>query len=535
MFRPVIANHAKKTALIVALLFIFVSLFGIGLIAVHFQWHDIENGQQIAMDQFAAIREESYQTLVDLNKNFEPVCSDANLRKVRELLFQKRYIGDVGVFDDKGRLICTSITGLLPEPVVVPAPDATARAANGEIIHFNVQVGKLLVAQPEVRAEIVRLGRFNVVINPLAMDGILSSGASSLKHAFPDKLITIWQAGNMPQKWQQQFESNEFVEASMHRFQWDDLTFVMTTRAPGATTVVQTVVPLNLFWKNYGDKLGIAWLLALLIGTLLYHAFKPIFIRWGELKYRINRLLTEENILCMYQPIIDLTTQHPVGCEVLMRLRDGNSIIFPDVAIPAIIDRGLTWKLDQLVVRKSLRELAEKIPELTEFKVAFNFFPNNMVSVNVCRLFDESLQAHPHNGLRFELEVLEQHYQDSMVIEMAKLRAKGFLLAVDDFGTGYSNLGSIKAISPDYLKIDRSFVHDMEDKSLRSSLIPEIVSIGRAVGAQIIAEGIENKRQLDLLKTKGVEFGQGYFFARPQPIDEFAAYIRTKVNEIAIT
>jgi EAL domain-containing protein (putative c-di-GMP-specific phosphodiesterase class I) len=370
------------------------------------------------------------------------------------------------------------------------------------------------------------MGRFNVVINPLAMDGIERSGVSSLKHVFSNKLITIWQADKLTEKWQHQLESPDFIDVSIHRFQWDELVFVMTTRTPGTTTVVQTVVPLNLFWNNYAYRLIFAWLSVVLVGVLLYLAVKPIFIRWGQLKYRINRLLTEDNILCMYQPIIDLATQRPVGCEVLMRLRDGQSIIFPDIAIPAITDRGLTWRLDQLVVRKALQELAAHLPQLSEFKVAFNFFPDNMVSDNVCALFQEAVKVSPHPGLRFELEVLEQHYQDSLVVEVAKLRNKGFLLAVDDFGTGYSNLGSIKAISPDFLKIDRSFVHDMEDESMRSSLIPEIVSIGRAVGAQIIAEGIENGRQMDLLLKRGIEYGQGYYFARPAPVTEFADYLR---------
>ena len=530
MLRSLIASHARQAALVSALLFVVLSLPVITMIAFNSQWHDIESAQQTAMEQFKSVREESYDVLVDLNLHFEPECSEANLRKVRELLFQKRFIGDVGIFDEQTHLMCTSVAGVFAKPVTVPEPDASVRGPNGQQMHFNVQAKNLFVARPDVQAEIVRMGRFNVVINPLALHAISTVGISTLKHAFPNKLITVWQDDRLRPYWQQQLNEPDMIEATNHRFQWSGLSFVMATRNPGTTTVVQTVVPLSQFWKNYGDKLAVTWTLFVLIGGLIYRAIEPIFSRWGEFKYRLESLLTENNILCLYQPIIDLSTQRPVGCEVLMRLRDGDGIIFPDVAIPAIIERNLTWTLDQLVVRKALQELTEKLPELVEFKVAFNFFPNNMVSVNVCKLFDDALQAHPHHGLRFELEVLEQHYQDDMVVEMAKLRQKGFLLAVDDFGTGYSNLGSIKAISPDYLKIDRSFVLDMEDESLRSSLIPEIVSIGHAVGAKIIAEGIENKSQLDLLKSRGVEFGQGYYFARPQPIDSFAIYLRDKMK-----
>jgi EAL domain-containing protein (putative c-di-GMP-specific phosphodiesterase class I) len=100
-----------------------------------------------------------------------------------------------------------------------------------------------------------------------------------------------------------------------------------------------------------------------------------------------------------------------------------------------------------------------------------------------------------------------------------------FMVSVDDFATGYSNLGSIKAFLPDFLKIDQSFVRDMENASIRSSLIPEIIGIGRAVGAKLIAEGIESERQYSMLRNMGVEFGQGYLMCRPLPIEEFAAYM----------
>ena len=81
---------------------------------------------------------------------------------------------------------------------------------------------------------------------------------------------------------------------------------------------------------------------------------------------------------------------------------------------------------------------------------------------------------------------------------------------MDDFGTGYSNLKSVTHLAPDILKIDHSFVYDLEDASVRSSLIPEIINIARAVNAQTIAEGIETQEQARLLTLAGVRYGQGY-------------------------
>src|SRR5690606_14569398 len=106
------------------------------------------------------------------------------------------------------------------------------------------------------------------------------------------------------------------------------------------------------------------------------------------------------------------------------------------------------------------------------------------------------------------------------------VRSNGYLIAVDDFGTGYSNLRSVTRLAPDRLKIDRSFVHELEEASLRSNLIPEMVDIARAINAQIIAEGIETMNQARLLTVAGVRYGQGYCLARPMPADALGAMMR---------
>jgi EAL domain-containing protein (putative c-di-GMP-specific phosphodiesterase class I) len=106
------------------------------------------------------------------------------------------------------------------------------------------------------------------------------------------------------------------------------------------------------------------------------------------------------------------------------------------------------------------------------------------------------------------------------------LKQHGYLVSVDDFGTGFSNLASVRSLAPDFLKIDRSFVHDMEDSTVRSTLIPEIIQIARAVGAEVVAEGIENRTQLERLRELGAEYGQGYFLGRPQSIAEFAVLLQ---------
>ena len=101
-----------------------------------------------------------------------------------------------------------------------------------------------------------------------------------------------------------------------------------------------------------------------------------------------------------------------------------------------------------------------------------------------------------------------------------------WLFAIDDFGVGYSNLSQLKTLNCDYLKIDRSFVMDMEDNSIRSSLIPHIVSIAEGLNVDLIAEGVENIDQCNELKGLTIGFGQGWLFGKPQSADALAKSVQ---------
>ncbi|MEI7431594.1 MAG: EAL domain-containing protein [Betaproteobacteria bacterium] len=528
MLKSYFAIHAQITAFVAATL-CAVTIFLLASTWVLFvDCSSVVESQNRVAAQGNVIRSTVLGSLRHLNKYFEPVCTDSNLFELRRLQFQTRYVGDFGIFDSDGRLICTSVAGVLQAPLTLEPPEMTMTNPEGDLVQVNFNT-RPLVTESRERHTIIHVGRFNAVVSLHVLQDFLQMGISAVQLVHSNGSIrTFIQQDRLGIEWSQRLRSAQFSKGGLQSFFWEERAFVATTTVPGTAYVVQTVLPFDAFIQNHSDLLLTALVVSLLVGFLVYKLLKLKFLSWHELHYRIQGLLTDKNLLCTYQPIINLETLKPEGCEVLMRLHDGNKIIQPDEAIPAIIARNLTWRLDQLVVQVSVAELARQLPALQNFRVAFNFFPANVTSEKIQDLFDNVRRKNPHEGLLFEIEVLEQEYGGTGIIgEVAKLRQLGFLFAVDDFGTGYSNLGSIKAIAPDFLKIDQSFVRDMEDASVRSSLIPEIVSIARAVGAQVIAEGIENEQQMEMLRDMGVDYGQGYYFARPQPIAGFSHYLRT--------
>jgi sensor c-di-GMP phosphodiesterase-like protein len=524
-----IRRHAiampRPAAALVGLLVALLSLILVSAYLVAQQFARMDEQQGAAAAKASAIVQDSQALLQKLNANYAPDCSPANLAKFRIEVFATAAQVDVGVLGENGELLCTSLLGVLSQPVAASGTDLDLRSASG--VTYQIAYNLPLVAGgSRLHGSIVRQGRFNTVINPKIMDQLFAMGQDVTQVVLPEGgSFPIGINPDLSEKWREFLNVDYVVNASIREFNWDEGVFMTTRQVTGTHFVLQSILPLQSFLQAHKPLISLVLLGALLVSLLAGASVLPVFRKWGTLAYRMPALLTEAHIICLYQPIVDLVSGKTVGCEVLMRLRDGDKVIFPDQALPVIVQGGLTWQLDQLVIRTALRELGSAWVQKAELTIAFNLFPENIHFTPLHAVF-ESEQGHISKHFKFEIEVIEQVYQSSMLDELAKFKRAGYLVAVDDFGTGYSNLGSVKNIAPDFLKIDKSFVFDMEDASVRSSLIPEIIGVAKAVGARLIAEGIENEGQRQLLAQHGVEYGQGYLFARPLPIDAFVAFVK---------
>lgn len=484
---------------------------------------DIQNTLTLKMQGMSL---DTRNTLRRLDHDYAPDCSQANLLRLRQEIFASTYQADIGVHDAQQRLRCTAVMGVLPQPVGLPPPDAVVKTQQGDLHHINFRL-PLLIGDGRYTATVVRMGRFSTVVSPHALDDLFAIDEGILRLQLADGTVKVaYEDPTLSAGLTQRLGDAGLLASAVHHYSWRDQAFVSSRQIAGTRYFSQFAVPLPRFWDAYAQRFGLVLLLALSAGLLVYWALVPLLQRWARLDHRIARLIRDENMLCMYQPIVDMQTGLPVGCEVLMRLRDGAEVLYPDRVLPAVERGGLCWELDQAVVRRAIRELCTHLPASSDLKVSFNFFPKNIDCDRLRALIEGELAQQPAHALRFDLEVIEQAEQSCLLTDIARLKQAGYLVSIDDFGTGYSNLSSVKALAPDYLKIDKSFVFEMEDASVRSSLIPEIVGIARAVGAKVVAEGIENEAQRVRLITFGVEYGQGYLFARPMEIEAFVRYLQ---------
>jgi sensor c-di-GMP phosphodiesterase-like protein len=520
-----IGNHANAYAGLAGLAVFLVGMLGTLLLVANMQAHEMTDVQNRTINQMAAVAGDTNEMLARLNRDFQPDCTPENLARLRGVLFGTRFQRDIGLFDEENHLVCTTSLGALRAPVRVQPPQVQLvdqgirRAA-----WFNLRVA---VGGGRHNAIVVQQGRFNTVIDPRITGELFEYGANYIGYRQMDGgLLTVRSRGQAEAALQDYLWAAARAGRAEAGYVWKLGAFVHSAPVPGTRLVVQTYTTAAAALSQHAQVALFLASVSTLLGCLYFGAAAPRLARMARLEHRIASLVWPEHVICVYQPIVDLQTRATVGCEVLMRLRDGTETVYPDEAIPAVMSQGLTWQLDQAVIRKGLAELSRHLPPVREFKISFNLFPENIRFNALHQLLSERLQTFGRSDLWIDLEVIERNYDASVIEEVGKLKAAGYMVSVDDFGTGFSNLGSVKKLSPSFLKIDKSFVFDMEDASVRSSLIPEIVGIAKAVGAQVVAEGVENALQADRLRAHGVQYAQGYFFSRPLPIDQFVQFLK---------
>ena len=444
-------------------------------------------------------------------------CDNNDLMHLNGHLLQSRFIREIGVLDADNRLVCSTALGRLSEPVKGNYPVLTLRSGRKLLKDVPLQM-----VNERLKATILQRGNFNVVLSPYLTEDIYRS-ADAVWLRTVDGLVLL-HSTVAPQElplWRER--AGKFEKTA---FTLQDLGYEFVSQHTGTDVVLQSRRSLAAIVQDGGMLLPAMLAGSLLIAVLTVGTLAPYVMGLRDVRNRIQYLCDDAHILLVYQPIFDLATMKPVGCEVLMRMREEGCVWMPDQVIPAILNAGLARQFDHAVSRKAIRELADRLPARKEpFRLALNYFPDSIDHATLIPVLQGALQAAGRSDLEICLEVTEHSLSSGLIAEVRALKAQGFRIAIDDFGTGYSNLKSVTTLSPDVLKIDRSFVFELEDATVRSNLIPEIVNIARAVGAQAVAEGIENMEQAKLLAALGVRYGQGYALARPMGLEPFLAFM----------
>lgn len=226
------------------------------------------------------------------------------------------------------------------------------------------------------------------------------------------------------------------------------------------------------------------------------------------------------------------------GAEALVRWRAHSNVFFyPNDFIPIFEESGFIEQIDMYIFERSVETIRTLMDEhLPPIVISVNFSRRHLNNENfvqqLCRICDK--HDVPHKYLQVELtENIFLESIDEVIFLLRDLHAHSFTLAMDDFGSGYSSLGLLKDLEVDVLKIDRQFFLDCADRSRAETVITHIMQLAQALQIETVAEGVETRPQVDLLRSCGCDLIQGFYFARPMPVEDFLMRYRAAPQENA--
>jgi sensor c-di-GMP phosphodiesterase-like protein len=488
----------------------------IGSFYFYLLYSDAQKEQQLfAGDFLSLIREMAVETdlvldrlnaLHDPNNNQEIVgCSAERLLQMRQELFQTDHLKGFGHYQDD-KLICTTGVGLLQTPHSLRKPDLIAQSTH--TVWLNEPLPLL---DESYKTIIIRSEDYHVVIDP---SDIFSRGSDTFN----------WE-------WVYR-DTTQVVHLYGEKNLYNQIHHKLIPNFPNVNTVVcanditYCVAVTQQFYSLLQlGELHAGLLLFIISLILCYFMALQYFKYFYSLDRRVRRGFRNKSFFPLFQPIVNLNTQKIIGCEVLARFKDEQGDLYPDQFIPSIVNQELTVDLTRAMFKAASKQLIGQTDLYENFKVSFNFFPQDANSKNFERLNKSQEFFSSRFQICFEITEDQPFYDEEATEVLSMWRDKRIEIAIDDFGTGYSNLKQLHDFNFDLLKIDKSFVDGIETDTLRVSLLTSVIDIAKQIDVPMIAEGIEFEAQIKPLLALGVQFGQGYYFGRPMSAESLGELV----------
>lgn len=252
-----------------------------------------------------------------------------------------------------------------------------------------------------------------------------------------------------------------------------------------------------------------------------------------KLESELHAVLDHNELMLVYQPIIDLNTHRLAGFEALVRWNHPTrGMVYPTEFISLAEETGLIVKIGEWILREACRELGhlqKRFPSQPPLKMSINISSKQFAQENLADMVAAILKESGADPQSLALEITESMLMENIdvaVSSMKTLRSMGVHIHIDDFGTGYSSLSYLHSLPIDALKIDRSFINKLTAKGDNQEIILSIMSLAKSLNFDVIAEGVESHHQREQMKGLDCQFGQGFLFSKPMRPDAIDAWIQ---------
>jgi sensor c-di-GMP phosphodiesterase-like protein len=492
------------------------------LTSIYVADEDAERREQDDLRQFAdkavmraeLVTYQAFAALSDLDKAPGQACSPPGLKQAAKVILNYRYVQDAGAYGN-GQYLCSPLLGdVRAQHIVMPPPDW--RSNDGYLVWFrrksplsesreDIQIGRngnYVTMDPQSYVDLIDPAR-----RPIATINIDTGRIFALSYgADADDMLKAWKLGH-------DVESGSWYYAIARS---STRPIAVVVKAP-RRTLIGGWPKLLVMWLSFGVAVGAA------VGWFAFKRISRQLTFAATLEWAISR----RRIDVVYQPVVRLVDKECVGVEALVRWQLNGRNISPEIFVAVAEQNHLIQALTDLVLDKTLADLTDLLRSRPSFYVSVNVGAEDLSSDRFLDVLSAALNGKGINPAQIRIEATERSFMNADKTRgvIAAFRAAGHPVYIDDFGTGYSSLSYLQTFRVDVLKIDKSFVDTIAKDTASSVVAPHIIAMAHELGLEIVAEGVESEPQMAYLVEKGVQYGQGWLFAKAMPASDLIAWL----------
>lgn len=483
---------------------------------------DVENRDREELREFAnkavmrtdLVTYQAFSALSDMDRIPGPVCSPAKLEQAARVIYNYRYVQDAGSYGG-GHYLCSPLLGdVRTKNFALGPPDY--RSNDGYLVWFqqksplsdlrkDIQIGRngnYIAIDSGSYVDIIDPARRPIAVIQITTGKLvaISPGAD------PDEMLNAW-------KHDANVKSDQWYYAVAHS---STRPLGVIVRSTGGS-VVRDWPKVLAAWLSIGVIVGAV------LGWLAYRRVTRQLSFPATLEWAIARRMID----VVYQPIVNLVDGECIGVEALARWTLNGRSISPEVFVRVAEDNQLIQPLTDLVLEKTIAQLGTLLAASPAFYVSINVSCEDLATFRFLNRLKASLDKTGIAPRQIRIEATERSFMNADTTRgvIAAFRAAGHPVYIDDFGTGYSSLSYLQTFEIDVLKIDRSFVNTIDQDTASSIVAPHIIAMAHALNVEIIAEGVESAVQAAWLRDKGVQYAQGWYYAKAMAAHELTRWL----------
>ena len=448
-------------------------------------------------------------------------CSEKHIQLMREIDISASYLQAVGHVAN-GRWMCSSL-GPHGEGIELGPVDYVSTTG------ASVRMKVVLSIAPDMRFIMIeKYGYAAIIHRELPLDVFEDSRDVSLAAVNTSTGRLLLTRGVFKKEWLRPVPKGGYISF----FDGDYVVAIRTSKEFDWTSVA--AVPAK-YVDIRSKKLSMVLVpVGVVAGILLAIAFYFLAKQQTSWPSILRLALKRKEFFLEYQPVIDLRTGCCVGAEALIRWRRANGkLVGPDLFIPIAEQSNLILRITGRVLELIERDVPKVIQDHPDIHFAINLSASDLQSEAIAaslRGLTDRTWIRPKNLM---VEATERGFINTELAHSVArdIRSMGISVAIDDFGTGYSSLSYLTTFKVDYLKIDKSFVDTIGTEAATSTVVLHIIEMAKSLNIKMVAEGVETEMQASFLRERGVQYAQGWLFAKAMPIQELAQFLKKEKAE----